>query len=127
VSILLRKISLLSLLLVAATLIAMSGYFSKLAYDISNRHGFDPSSSLKDRSSHNATYHNMSLIKKAKTLFGRVPIMKLLFIEVIVSQSVSSLINFSFMVSSKNTITDNKARAAWTGNVSYSSKVRFSS
>lgn len=114
----LQRLSLLSVLFWAALLIALSGYFAKLAYDISNQHGFDPTAILKDRSSHNVMYQDRSLLEKAKLLFARVPVMKLLFWEVIVSQSLSSLVNFSFMVSVTNTILDNKDRAGFTGNVS---------
>jgi len=41
-----------------------------------------------------------------------------LFLEVLVSQSLSSLVNFSFMVKVKETVIDDKLRAGWTGNVS---------
>ena len=53
--------------------------------------------------------------------------MKFLFWEVIVSQSLSSLINFSFMVSVKNTILDDKQRAGYTGNVRFMKKGMYSS
>ena len=120
-SFLLQRISLFSVLLWASLLIACSGYFAKAAYDISHHHGFDPSTSLKDRSSHTnmITYQDKSILEKSKLLFERVPVMKLLFWEVIVSQSLSSLISFSFMVSVQNTILDNNERAGFTGNVRF--------
>lgn len=41
-----------------------------------------------------------------------------MFFEVILSQCLSSLLNFQFMVTVKDAITDDEERAGWTGSVS---------
>jgi ATP/ADP translocase len=54
-----------------------------------------------------------------KNLFRRVPILRAMFVEVILSQCLSSLLNFQFMVKIKEAIVDDEDRASWTGQVSY--------
>lgn len=51
-------------------------------------------------------------------LFKRVPILRAMFFEVILSQCLSSVLNFHFMVKVKETILDDEERAGWTGSVS---------
>jgi hypothetical protein len=59
--------------------------------------------------------------KQTKTsldLFQRVPILRAMFFEVIISQCLSSLLNFQFMMTVKDAIQDDEERAGWTGGVS---------
>jgi hypothetical protein len=51
-------------------------------------------------------------------LFRRVPILRAMFVEVILSQCLSSVLNFQFMVKVKEAIIDDEDRASWTGKVS---------
>jgi hypothetical protein len=51
-------------------------------------------------------------------LFRRVPILRAMFIEVILSQCLSSVLNFQFMVKVKEAIVNDEDRASWTGKVS---------
>ena len=56
-----------------------------------------------------------SLISKARTLFRRVPILGALFLEVLLCQSLSSLLNFVFLVKTKEAIPNDEERAGWSG------------
>ncbi|KAL3765396.1 hypothetical protein ACHAWU_002314 [Discostella pseudostelligera] len=57
-----------------------------------------------------------SIFQQAYLLFQRVPVLGALFIEVIVSQCLSSLVNFIYLFTLKSTITDDALRAGWSGN-----------
>ncbi len=63
---------------------------------------------------------NENIIKTARKLFRRVPILGAMFCEVILAQCLSSLLNYQFVTEVKNTITDDEERAGFTGNVSMS-------
>jgi ATP/ADP translocase len=57
------------------------------------------------------------LVQTASKLFERVPILGSLCIEVLVSQCVSSLISFLFVLKVKEYIPNDQERARWTGTV----------
>jgi len=57
-----------------------------------------------------------SIFQQAYLLFQRVPVLGALFIEVIVSQCLSSLVNYIYLFTLKSTITDDALRAGWSGN-----------
>lgn len=57
-----------------------------------------------------------NIFQQAYLLFQRVPVLGALFIEVIVSQCLSSLVNFIYLFTLKSTITDDALRAGWSGN-----------
>ncbi|KAL9186927.1 hypothetical protein ACHAXT_010647 [Thalassiosira profunda] len=56
-----------------------------------------------------------NIFQQARALFQRVPVLGALFLEVIVSQCLSSLVNFIYLCRLKATITDDAARAGWSG------------
>lgn len=58
-----------------------------------------------------------SLVKKARRLFERVPVLGALCSEVLVCQCLSSLMSFLFIMQVKESISDDEMRAGWTGNV----------
>jgi ATP/ADP translocase len=57
------------------------------------------------------------LVQTARKLFERVPILGSLCVEVLVSQCVSSLISFLFVLKVKEYIPNDQERARWTGTV----------
>ena len=65
-----------------------------------------------DASGHSAS---RSLFAKARTLFRRVPILGALFVEVLLCQSLSSLLNFLVLVKTKEAIPNDEERAGWSG------------
>lgn len=56
-----------------------------------------------------------NIFQQAYALFQRVPVLGALFLEVIVSQCLSSLVNFIYLYKLKSTITDDAMRAGWSG------------
>ncbi len=73
-----------------------------------------------DSSGTNHKYKNkLSTLQQTLHLFKRVPQLKALFFEVLISQFFSSLLNFLFITKVKMSITDDNDRAGWTANVSY--------
>jgi len=57
-----------------------------------------------------------NIFQQAYALFQRVPVLGALFVEVLVSQCLSSLVNFIYLYKLKSTITDDAMRAGWSGN-----------
>ena len=60
-----------------------------------------------------------NIIKNARLLFKSVPVLGALFSEVLISQCLSSLINFLFVIQVKDMIVDDKQRAGWMGKVGF--------
>jgi len=57
-----------------------------------------------------------NVFQQARALFRRFPVLGALFLETIVSQCLSSLVNFIYLYTLKATITDDAMRAGWSGN-----------
>eukprot|EP00977_Amphora_coffeiformis_P013500 scaffold3571_cov176-Amphora_coffeaeformis.AAC.16 len=89
------------------------------AYDMSQKHGFDPAKQLqekqKSKTSKTADSDNESRISKAISLFRRVPTLGLLFLEVITFQSLSTILNVAFVQTLKQQIPQDMARASYSG------------
>lgn len=62
--------------------------------------------------------HKQSLFRKAADLFARVPVLKALFIEILASQGVSTILNVAYVTKLSSVIPDDKERAGWSGKVS---------
>ena len=56
-----------------------------------------------------------SIFQQAHALFKRVPVLEALFFETVVSQCLSSLVNFIYLCKLKSTIIDDAERAGWSG------------
>lgn len=56
-----------------------------------------------------------NIFQQARVLFRRVPVLGALFLEVVFSQCLSSLVNFIYLYKLKSTITDDDMRAGWSG------------
>lgn len=61
--------------------------------------------------------HKQSLFHKAADLFARVPVLKALFIEILASQGVSTILNVAYVTKLSSVIPDDKERAGWSGKV----------
>jgi len=75
-------------------------------------------SSLTSSPSTNATIPCLkknNIFQQAYSLFHRVPVLGALFVEVIISQCLSSLVNYIYLYKLKVTITDDSDRAGWSG------------
>jgi len=97
------------------------------AYSIAEQHGFSPTkpklkknleaNSTSKRKKNNENHHEKeaSIIDTARSLFARVPVLRVLFIEVLAAQSLATLLNVCFVESVSKTIPDDQIRAGWVG------------
>ena len=143
VSTLVERVGLMGLLYMAGASFAISALCSDIAFGVARKHGFEPKGDkekdnnekeflnepnnpdkLNDdkRQSTSSDSCNTKWIRKvnifyqARSLFQRVPILGALFSEVIISQCLSSLVNYIYLYKLKASITDDAARAGWAGN-----------
>ncbi|KAL7526515.1 hypothetical protein ACHAWF_001802, partial [Thalassiosira exigua] len=56
-----------------------------------------------------------NIFRQAYALFRRVPVLEALFFEVVISQCLSSLVNFVYLYKLKSTVADDAERAGWSG------------
>ena len=93
---------------------------ASFAYSIAEKNGFDPTSRSKSKAAKKSRGKSggqkVGLIEKAKTLFERVPILRALFLEILASQGLATLLNVCFVQSLGKSITDDAVRAGWIGN-----------
>ena len=122
VSKLTSKINLGGTLALAGLSLVCSTFFADAAYGIAVTNGFDPSEKTakakKSTSGGDGSGHGGedSLITKARKLFKRVPVLRALFIEILASQGLSTLLNVCFVQSLGSSIQDDTERAGWIGN-----------
>lgn len=100
----------------------ISLFFADRAYQLSEIHGFDPSSIRKpskttktDKKDTSEDNPSSSLVLKAKDLFKRVPALGALFGEVLTFQSMSVILNIAMITQLKISMPNDADRAAWTG------------
>ena len=102
----------------------VSSMASDTAYRIAMRHHFEPSrNQCKTSSSSNTSstrnpssmHSRAALIDTSVRLFARVPALASLCVEVLACQTVSSIINFLFVLKVKECIPNDMQRATWTG------------
>lgn len=110
------------LLGLAGLILVGSAFFADMAYRIAEQHGFNPSKET-DMNPENPQDPTVSsndgdthLVRKAYRLFRRVPALGMLFTEVLISQCLSSLVNFLFLLKVKEIIVNDERRAGYTGN-----------
>jgi ATP/ADP translocase len=73
---------------------------------------------MKKKKNHEGADNNHKeegLIKKASGLFGRVPVLKALFIEILSGQGLATLLNVLFVTKLSETVPDDSVRAGWMG------------
>mmetsp|Transcript_51502 Transcript_51502/g.124361 ORF Transcript_51502/g.124361 Transcript_51502/m.124361 type:complete len:617 (+) Transcript_51502:95-1945(+) len=58
----------------------------------------------------------LEMIEKARKLFDRVPVLRALFLEILASQGLATLLNMCFVTSVGASIPDDQERAGWVGN-----------
>ena len=90
------------------------------AYGMSQKHGFDPAKQLQEKQKSRTTKtsadsDDKGRVVKAISLFRRVPTLGFLFLEVIMFQSLSTILNVAFVQTLKQQIPQDMARAAFSG------------
>jgi ATP/ADP translocase len=90
------------------------------AYTIAEKNGFSPERQQMKKSKIKATVKksekSAGLFEKATNLFQRVPVLRALFLEILASQGLATLLNICFVASVGKTIPDDTVRAGWVGN-----------
>ena len=143
VSVLIERGGLIGLLYMAGVSYVASAVMADLAFGLAKKYGFEPKGSKNEESpaeksdetsvskeeskSKNESANSKpssptlscckkrGLFQQAYALFQRVPVLEALFIEVVVSQCLSSLVNFIYLYKLKATITNDAERAGWSG------------
>lgn len=114
------------LLWTSSFFLLVSSMASDTAYRIAIRYHFEPSRNQCETSSSStntsltrqnslSTNSHAALIDTSLRLFTRVPALASLCVEVLACQSVSSIINFLFVLKVKECIPNDQQRATWTG------------
>lgn len=121
------KLGLPGALGVAGAILVTSLIFTEKAYTISDAGGFTPaddqmkkkpkhgSSSTRKTSTEQEDGHEAGLVKKASALFGRVPVLKALFMEILAGQGLATLLNVLFVTKLSESLPDDTVRAGWMG------------
>ena len=141
VSFFVNNFGLIGLLPLAGALYIVSSILADISFRIAKRGGFEPKGALDNNADHahrgsrngdltttasskgecpasginEQANASGNIFHQAYTLFGRVPVLGALFIEIIVSQCLSSLVNFIYMLELKHSLSNDAARAGWSG------------
>lgn len=145
VSILVDRVGLIGLMYMAGTTYIVCALLANLAFSTAKSYGFEPtnkaekndepqsSSSTSGKGAYAPINNNSgantsqmstnsipclkknNIFQQAYSLFRRVPVLGALFVEVIVSQCLSSLVNYIYLYKLKVVITDDSLRAGWSG------------
>jgi len=101
-----------------AAALALSLVATERAYTVADKHGFTPVKHSKKGHGKKAAKvdHNESIFSKAQRLFKRVPVLRALFLEILASQGLATLLNVCFVKVLAKAITDDTTRAGWVGN-----------
>lgn len=116
------KLGLPGALGVAGGILVTSLIFTEKAYTISDAGGFTPADEQMKKSKRHGAAESAegdekkkSLIKKASALFGRVPVLKALFMEILAGQGLATLLNVCFVTKLSESLPDDMVRAGWMG------------
>jgi len=118
------KLGLTGTLGTAAAMLALSTVMTESAYGISEKYGFNPAEEHDEKiaakkvaalESSEGRKIESSLFRKAADLFARVPVLKALFVEILASQGVSTILNVCYVTKLSSVIPDDKERAGWSG------------
>jgi TLC ATP/ADP transporter len=126
---LVEKVGLAGSLLGTGFMLLLSLVGTHLAYGIANRHGFAPKDVPKKKPfgrpppnrgnskavSASSTGGGESMWTKATQLFKRVPVLKALFLEILASQGLATVLNVCFVAALGEAIPEDTKRAGWVG------------
>jgi ATP/ADP translocase len=120
VSHLTAKINLSGTLACTGVALCASLFATEAAYSIAEANGFNPSGESKKTAQKGKDGmekdHGISeIFGKASKLFSRVPVLRALFLEILASQSLATLLNVCFVQSIGASIPNDSERAGWVG------------
>lgn len=115
-------------MLATAAMLFMSLIFSTLAYNTSDKYGFTPTDLKKKKhpvvannrkssltNKNEPDIHNASMFVKATKLFSRVPLLWALFLEILASQGLATILNVIFVSRLETAIPNDSERAGFVG------------
>ncbi|GKY94094.1 hypothetical protein MPSEU_000375800 [Mayamaea pseudoterrestris] len=125
---LVNRIGLAGATLATAVTLLMSMFFSTLAYKTSDKYGFTPTErkastrlaasagrrAFGSKSSERGK-HKGSMFVKALHLFARVPVLGALFMEILASQGLATVLNVIFVSRLESAIPNDSERAGYVG------------
>lgn len=113
------KVGLSGALIGTGIMMMLSLLATTKAYAISDRYGFTPSddhhSTTKDKKKTKVPSQEIGMFQKASNLFSRVPTLWALFLEILSSQGLATLLNVCFVVKLSSAIPNDSERAGWMG------------
>lgn len=119
VSPLVKRIGLTGTLMGTGVMLMCSLVTASIAYRISRQHGFEPTDVHKKSKHRNASSgqkkEDVGMIQQASRLFRRVPVLKALFLEILASQGLATLLNVCFVTCLGTAIPNDDDRAGWVG------------
>jgi ATP/ADP translocase len=126
VSPLVERIGLSGALMGTGLMLMLSLMGASAAYEIADQNGFTPSDTSKRRSTgkskssaaaaaNKSDIHKAGVLKKATHLFARVPVLWSLFLEILASQGLATVLNVCFVARLGTAIPDDSERAGYVG------------
>jgi ATP/ADP translocase len=124
VSPLVRRLGLTGALMGTGAMLLCSLVTASMAYNIARKHGFEPIDSSKhsktrvkgpNRTAKSRDLSEMGMIEKSTRLFQRVPVLKALFLEILASQGLATVLNVCFVTCLGTAIPNDDERAGWVG------------
>lgn len=122
VATLVEKVGLPGTLIGTGTMLMLSLVAANSAYAIAERHGFNPAdehgkkkSAAKRGKKRQGDDPDANMFAKASVLFKRVPQLGALFLEILSSQGLATLLNVCFVTKLSSSIPDDAERAGWMG------------
>lgn len=86
------------------------------AYQMADKYGFTPKDTHKKKKpTRGLAEKEPNVIQKASSLFQRVPVLKALFMEILASQGLATVLNVVFVARLGTAIPDDTERAGWVG------------
>ena len=116
---LVQRFGVCGLLVLASISLVASLVFGEVAYEISEKHGFNPADEhFKEKKANKASGKDKNvenIFSKANNLFARVPALKFLFLETLICQGLSTVLNVTFIAKLRRAYPIDKDRAAFMG------------
>jgi len=114
VSPLVDRVGLEGALMGTGVMLLLSLVWSRKAYKVADKYGFTPSDHGKKHGDKEKA-SVFGLFEKANQLFKRVPVLGALFVEILASQGLATLLNVCFVARLGSAIPDDTKRAGWVG------------
>lgn len=118
---LVQRIGLTGALMGTGTMLLLSMAAASVAYTIAQKHGFEPVDASKktkvgrEKKPASPDLHKLGMIEKAARLFQRVPVLQALFLEILASQGLATVLNVCFVTCLGTAIPNDDERAGWVG------------